>query len=302
MSLQENQSPISVNTHRADDDEMKSVLFGLVCSLLLSPFTFQITQSDSSIFGSDLSACVLTIFVAVIIAFSTHYLLKRNCHIIQRLDKQQKLLFNAFSSNPALKDASPNKGREAQYQRRKIDPKYFKPKFIIHELITFWDTTYSVITWGSFYVIGGTIVVTERLAQKIKTKCAREQQGSTYQSGHRERNDSSFSYSSSASGANDNSFGSTKTPLRRVASWTKKSFSSAKKRLAKFANSTTILEITGHDQQSLNQQRVWIGPRNQSRAMRQSINKRKLVESIPGVLMSMHSFLACSTDLRSILE
>lgn len=160
-----------------------------------------------------------------------------------------RLLFsNGFTSTNG--NRSP-KHQQQQRSRKKLDSKYFKPKFIIHELISIWGTTYTVITWGSFYFIGGTIVATEKLAQKVKSKCSREQRGLHNESSSRGTGwaDSFASFGSSASenveqhntsasSINDNT-------LRRISSWTKRSYSASKKKLMKLFTSTGAPQLTG---------------------------------------------------------
>lgn len=137
-----------------------------------------------------------------------------------------------------------NKANDTSFLSGGIDSKYFKPKFILHELQTFWGTTCTVVTWGSFYVIGGTIVATERIARKIKNKYTKDHEHDENISsrGTGGRSDSFASYSSSMN-ESTKSASSPKHPLKRVSSWTKKSFSSIKKRFNKFVV-TSVPQIT----------------------------------------------------------
>lgn len=158
-----------------------------------------------------------------------------------------RLLYtNGFTSTSA--NRSP---KQQQRPRRRLDSKYFKPKFIIHELISIWGTTYTVITWGSFYFIGGTIVATEKLAQKVKSKCTREQRGLHNESSSRgtgwadsfasfgsSDSDDDDQHNASASSINDNT-------LRRLSSWTKRSYSASKKKIMKLFTSTNAPQLTG---------------------------------------------------------
>lgn len=159
-----------------------------------------------------------------------------------------RLLFsNGFTSSSG--NRSPK--QQQQRSRRKLDPKYFKPKFIIHELISIWGTTYTVITWGSFYFIGGTIVATEKLAQKVKSKCSREQRGLYNESSSRGTGWADSFASFGSSGSEDDEQHNSSTPsmndntLRRISSWTKRSYSASKKKLLKLFTSTNAPQLTG---------------------------------------------------------
>lgn len=145
--------------------------------------------------------------------------------------------------------------------KRKIDPKYFKPKFILSELVTFWDTTCTVITWGSFYVIGGTIVATEKIAHRIKTKSSRSsniwdssfiftQNSTANQNGRNRGTGQSASSSSSAFGRSSTQSGNNNTatpdaqqqanqrqPFKRISSWTKRSVTTIKKKFSRVTRS-----------------------------------------------------------------
>lgn len=250
--------------HKPDEDEIKSICIGATCSLLLCPITFPLISQNISenAFFADVFGCLLTLLLTVIIAFGSHIVLKsrytrdRNSNLRRHRSFFSQIFSissHAHLNHQEKKDSNnnsiyvdENNNVNHNSYRRKIDPKYFKPKFIYHELMTFWDTTYTVVTWGSFYVIGGTIVVTERLASKIKTKCSREHQQNPRESGGHNSNRSSGRREStftSASGTSETN-SSIKSPLRRVSSWTKRSFNSAKKKFTKFANSAATPQLT----------------------------------------------------------
>lgn len=159
-------------------------------------------------------------------------------------DNSNQSTKNLTSSSPR-DDYERIKKNEAN-SRPKIDPKFFKPKYLIHELMSIWSTTYTVITWGSAWMIGGTIVATERFASKIKTKCTREQQQqkwhrSSASTGHSDASstDSSKSYTE----ANKTGL-SNKNSLNRMIIRTRKYIMSAKKKLNKFRVSGSMPQLT----------------------------------------------------------
>lgn len=246
-------------TKEEEDADRKSILFGALISLFFAPITFRVTRFiEQDSFKSDLFASILTlIFSGVLIFFINNYLKQRCHHSPSRQHNKSQLkstrstLFGIFSSNSVFSNDSnnlkDNNGEKQQDEhensfRRKIDSKYFRPKFIIHELASFWGTTCTVITWGSFYVIGGTIVATEKLARKIRTKCNRDQQNNNLHNSSRGtgRCDSFASYASSNESTTETK---NKDPLGRVSAWTKRSFTSIKKRFTKFVG-TNMPQIT----------------------------------------------------------
>lgn len=213
----------------------------IICSLfiiLLLPITFQLTSSRDDIFQTDLFAYIATILVSGLILYIIHNLLKQHSHLteVPKTTTKQKSIFNVFTSTS---EADIFREKEAN-SRRKIDPKYFKPKYIIHELMSMWGQTYTVITWGTVWLIGGTIVGVEKLAQKIKTKCNRES--------HEEINNTSRGSGRNYSFASYSSYDSQtsrsgRSSLKRIRSWTKRSFASASKRF-RFASSTGMPQLT----------------------------------------------------------
>lgn len=130
-----------------------------------------------------------------------------------------------------------------------IDSKYLKPKFIFNELFTFWETTCTVITWGSFYCIGGTIVATEKLTRKIKSRTRAPGQGyTTMNNGSTDHRHSSrgtgqrdFSFLSGHDTASPDDISDItsqqKSRYRRISSWTKKSINSIKKQCTRTTRS-----------------------------------------------------------------
>lgn len=225
-------------------DMMKVIIITcVVCSISLSPLTIHLTNSwtNGDDFQEDLFVYITLLSLCSVIVYLTYRILKQHCPIsLQAPDRQVKsILRGVFSSHASeIEDQaqSPNKSKQGNTNRRpKIDPKYFKPKYIINELITIWGTTYTVITWGSVWVIGGTIVATERLAQKIKTKCTNPHNNGTNQSRGTGRNESFSSYDSNESYVSESV--NDKSSYRRVTSWARKSYANARKRLNRFMNS-----------------------------------------------------------------
>lgn len=227
---------VKMDQINGNDLELKTVVFGIVCSLSLLPITFHLTKSRSELSQTDLLAYFSTIIVSVIILYVIHNLLKERCQSVDSPsnEKPPRNIFHVFSSSSYSEEAS-FKEKEAN-SRRRIDPKYFKPKYIIHELMSMWGTTYTVITWGSVWIIGGTIVATEKLAHKIKTKCNREQSNESNSQGTG-RNDSFTSYSSYGSSNDSRASRTDRSSLKRIGAWTKKSFASASKKFRKYVSS-----------------------------------------------------------------
>lgn len=218
----------------SNDLELRTVVFCIVCSLSLLPITFHLTKSRTELSHVDLLAYCSTILVSVIILYVIHNILKRRYQSVDSSshEKPPRNIFHVFTS---YSEEDSFNEKEAS-SRRRIDPKYFKPKFIINELMSMWGTTYTVITWGSVWIIGGTIVATEKLAHKIKTKCNMEHYtGSNNRgAGHSD----SFSSCSSNGLANDSRASRTnRSSLKRMRAWTKKSFASASKRFRKYVSS-----------------------------------------------------------------
>lgn len=151
-------------------------------------------------------------------------------------------LFNVFhndennKSTILKKNLSPNKWKIK---------KYLKPKYIYHELMSIWGTTYTVITWGSVCIIGGALVASQRLASKIKTKCTREQQQDSLNGtrGTGRNSSSAFHNTSFSPSESLTSKGSSKSlSLNRVGSWVKRSCTATKKKFNKIGVAT--LQIT----------------------------------------------------------
>lgn len=231
-----------------DNADKKSILFGALLSLLLAPITFQLTRFlESDPFKSDVLASLLTIALSIVLIVSFNNLLKRSDSPSNRNKNELRShsrsnFFRLFSSTSSTSPSKIPKEKDQTncQQRKKIDPKYFKPKYIIHELMTFWGTTYTVITWGSFYVIGGTIVATERLARKIKTKCSKDQHQQSFNSSRCTGRNDSFtgSFMSSSNKSTNSESSEDKDTIKRITTWTKRSFASVKRRFSKFVNTS----------------------------------------------------------------
>lgn len=221
------------------------ILICIICSISLSPLTFQLTtNSNGDNFQEDLFVYMALLSMCSVIIYLTYRILKQRCPFLQVPDCQVKSILSGVFLSHSLEiedeSHSPRKSTiKGNTTRRRIDPKYFKPKYIINELITIWGTTYTVITWGSVWVIGGTIVATERLAQKIKTKCATphrdENHNSSRGTGHSER--STLYESDSDESFVSNGGANSKSSYRRVKSWARKSYANARRRLNRFMNS-----------------------------------------------------------------
>lgn len=229
----------------------KFIILGIVAFIFLSPITYQLFKSEASSFVSSLIAIISPITLTGVLMYITYNILNQSCQQSTNQQssttrtRQGRTFFKVFSSIDLTSNTSGNLESKpptsSNNRRGKIDPKYFKPRYIMHELMSMWGTTYTVITWGSVWVIGGTIVATEKLAQKIKTKCSREQQSDTndYSSRSMRRGDSSESYSSSSifDRTTDSDNAQNKSSLRKVRSWTRKSYASARRRFNKFFGS-----------------------------------------------------------------
>lgn len=230
------------------DAEISSILLRISISLfLLPPMLLLLASSETGSLQSDVLKALLAITLSIVLIYIVHIIFKQRCQLSsQQTNENQKAktIFSVFSLTPTNNNETNNDGCPKDKQqnfRRKIDPKYFKPKFIMHELIAMWDTTYTVITWGSFHVIGGTLVATERLVRKIKTKCTREGQSRDIHNTSSGRADSFASCDFS-----DDSFQSegSKTSFRRVRSWMKRSYSSAKKKFNTFVGTPGVPQLT----------------------------------------------------------
>lgn len=222
----------------SNDLELKTVVIGIVCSLSLLPITFHLTSSKSELSQTNLLAYFSTILVSIIILYVIHNILKHRCQSLDAShEKPLRNIFHVFSTSSYYANAEESFKEKEANSRRKIDPKYFKPKYIIHELMSMWGTTYTVITWGSVWIIGGTIVATEKLAQKIKTKCNRENSQDLNNNRSTGRNDSFTSYSSYASSNDSTTQRTNRSSLKRMRAWTKKSFASASKKFRKYVSS-----------------------------------------------------------------
>lgn len=230
--------------------DTKTILLSVLCSLALTPFTFQLTKSAAISTQSVLLLSVgiiSTLFLASVYLIR-NFLIKQRCptesRSILRDYKPLRNIFKVFHKDENNYEPTPLNEKQPP-NKKKIDPKYFKPKYIYHELMSIWGTTYTVITWGSVWIIGGTLLATERLANKIKTKCTREQQQDLLSANRGTgRNGSFASYNSSFSSSDSlTSEGSSKSSFRKISSWTKRSYSAARKRFNKFIG-VGVLQIT----------------------------------------------------------
>lgn len=238
----------TMNQKGGDIIDKKTIIVTMVCSLVISPITFQLTKSRADSIQLGLLASVIITLTLFVISFYLiqNILIKNRCPPETPSISGYKPFRNIF--NVFYKDDNNNSnviGDKQPRARKKIDPKYFKPKYIYHELMSIWGTTYTVITWGSVYIIGGTLVATERLANKIKMKCTREHQQDLLDSNRGTGRNSSFaSYSSSFSSTESiTSSRSTKSSFKRISSWTKRSYSAVRKRFNKFIGAG-VLQIT----------------------------------------------------------
>jgi len=278
--------------YKSDNDEVdtRSLLLGTCLAFLVSPVAFQFIEllGEHDAFKVRVLVTITTVILALLFSISiSHYYPK--IPIVTKSFRQSgdvnnpwspwlssgeflsSISKNLFGSETA--NGSPNNAKRSRYRQNqqglfsnyhvagddpdgrrqsKIDLKYLKPKFIISELMVFWDTTCTVITWGSFYVIGGTIVATEKLAQKIKTKRTRDSGNNLRDSAHNTSSSSFGRFDSFTSGFTSNSGGTQQGPnrknatrstertgsLNKISSWTKKSFASAKKKVTKFTTSS----------------------------------------------------------------
>lgn len=221
-----------------EDSDKKSILLSLLCSLFICPIAFHFRNRTSDSFESDILAAILVITVSAIIVYIVNNILKQSRESMRKQFQQQEqinksnknTIFNVFNVSQDLKE-------KIKTNQPKIDSKYFNPRYIVHELMEMWGTTYTVITWSSFYIIGGTIGATERLAQKIKTKYnnrQREHQSyETFMNSSLSRNRSD----STSTNNTDSSRRQSKSSFRRMSSWTKKSFESTRNRLSRLISS-----------------------------------------------------------------
>lgn len=228
--------------------DTKTILLSVLCSLALTPITFQLTKSAtiSPQSGLLLSVAILSILFLASVYLIRNFLIRQRCptetRSILRDYKPLRNIFKVFYKDENNNDSTALNEKQPP-NKKKIDPKYFKPKYIYHELMSIWGTTYTVITLGSVWIIGGTLLATERLANKIKTKCTREQDSLSANRGTG-RNGSFASYNSSFSSSDSvSSEGSSKSSFRKISSWTKRSYSAARKRFNKFIG-VGVLQIT----------------------------------------------------------
>lgn len=266
-----------------NDIDKRSLLFGSLLALLVAPITFHSTKSiEADSFKADILASILTLILTVLFSVLVNHFYHRQHGSIHQSKSYRYSNLEGISyswrlvngvcyyiygqssaASPRSKDGTKQRqnlnlsfdsqcGDDGQQKQSKIDPKYFKPKFIMHELMTFWDTTCTVITWGSFYVIGGTIVATEKLAQKIKTKRTRDTNGlkdsaHSTSTGRFDSFTSSFSSPTSTTTrkttqrrqtAGCEHQGRAHHSLNKISSWTKRSYSSVKKKITRMTSGT----------------------------------------------------------------
>lgn len=87
-----------------------------------------------------------------------------------------QILIKLLSSSSAHKvDRTKLKGKASIKNKHANNKAKFpsiniKPDIIYQELLSMWNTSYTVITFGSAWLFGSTIDVTERIAKKIKAK------------------------------------------------------------------------------------------------------------------------------------
>jgi len=216
-------------------DCIKSILLTAACSIALAPITLLIASIETGSFLSDALAWMLTIALCCCLAFIVNFLFRQPCQShLGSHENSSKTSAHVFAS-----EETSHTKRKRTTHRRRIESKYFRPSYIISELMTIWGTTYTVITWGSVWVIGGTIVATEQLAHKIKSKCTRER-GAQDPS---RPNDNSFaphsSFTSSSSSASSHS-----NSTKRLRSWAKRSYASVKKHFHRFAGHGRMPQLT----------------------------------------------------------
>lgn len=237
----------------------KLILATILSALFICPLTFRLAHLSNEDVQSDLFAGILTVILSGSLICILHNILKRRSQTVKANFHEEKVprmkIFRVFSSSTlpasfltpkdkgsrANQDTQKSRAPESHKKKPKVDPKYFKPKFIIHELLSIWGTTYTVITWGSFWVIGGTIVATEKLATKIKTKYSRDVDtvGANMSSTSFE---SDFNQSSDSTGTPESSSG--RDPFRSARTWTRKSFATARKRLFKCFRGVSLPQLT----------------------------------------------------------
>lgn len=230
--------PKNLDQSVGQNSDKKSILLSLLCSLFICPIAFHIRNRSSDSLEKDILAAILVITVSAIIVYIVNNVLKQNRFESMRKQLQQQeqinksnknTIFNVFNVGQDLKE-------KLKTNQPKLDSKYFNPRFIVHELMEMWGTTYTVITWSSFYIIGGTIGATERLAQKIKTKYNRQREYQSYETFMNASSSMNRSDSTSTNSTNS-SRRQSKSSLRRVSSWTKKSFESTRNRLSRLISS-----------------------------------------------------------------
>lgn len=259
-------------------NQTNTILVSVIISLTLSPITFHWTSClNATSKQSDLIACLLTLILSGVLALIINNILNRRCQQftvnLERPPLLKKTLLRVFSSSKTpisplkssvyhgsvVHDSPQDKHSRSNIR---IDPKYFKPKYIMHEVMSMWGLTYTVVTWGSVWVIGGTIVASEKLAHKIKTKYSREpqqqrpnhQQQQQQQStdGNRFWNERNNSYTSllSADSLTSLDESTNKSSFKRLRTWTRRSYASAKKRFNKFVHGSTVPQLTGASNES----------------------------------------------------
>lgn len=257
------------------DPKRTAIVVGPFLGLLSAPVVFQVVrvvEQEHSIM-SDLIASVLTTLLCVAFMVLINSYLEYSCHLAKqdqllKAYQQRSVLYKIISafqgsnrSSPKSNESNQNSSfsflhsdrsfaSEHEQHKRKIETKYFKPKFIINELMTFWGTTCTVITWGSFYVIGGTIVATERMAQKIKTKRTNSRENSFFSSsfsGQPNRGtgqSDSFLNMSFRSSSGEEAGGQEQTNNRyqnfkKISTWTKRSYASIKRKFSRVVTSSS---------------------------------------------------------------
>lgn len=246
------------------DLDRRSILLSLLCSLFLCPVAFHLISDkdkQNNSFEADFLAAIIVITLSALLVHVINSVLKSRQSILRKqqgLKYHQQQEHNKSSSKSNLlfsvfnHEELSNLKEKIRSNHRKIDPKYFNPRFIYHELTGIWGTTYHVILWTSFYVVGGTIGASERLVQKIRTKYrdsseqhsnnrSRHNNSSANRSDNEDGESSSYlnflnlSTTSESSTANKKS---SKGSLKKsVSSWTKKSFESTRKKFSRIIGS-----------------------------------------------------------------
>ena len=255
------------------DPKKTAIVLGPVSAGLLSPIVFHIVrkvkQEDS--FKSDFIAILVTSLLCItFMALISIYLKYYQRHLLKQRPPQQRSILQKLFLDPYIgllskddhhenssfhsysKSNSPNKHDQSGTNNKRIDSKYFKPRVIYTELMTFWDTTCAVITWGSFYLIGGTIVATERMAQKIKRSSTREssfKNASISSNKGTGKNYSFMNFNSSSSDvdvAESQETENCKHAYKKISTWSKRSFSSAKKKFSRLTNQLSVAPTTNN--------------------------------------------------------